>query len=67
VLNAATDAIEWRFASGGPVVSGAAIAAGNVYWGSGYTIATRCPDGKTPIKACSGSNDKLYAFRLPPA
>jgi outer membrane protein assembly factor BamB len=64
VLNAATGTVLWRFASGGPVVSGAAIAGGSVYWGSGYRTATRCHNGSLAIKACQGSGDKIYAFRL---
>jgi polyvinyl alcohol dehydrogenase (cytochrome) len=35
-LNAATGAILWQFAAAGSVNSGAAIANGTVYWGSGY-------------------------------
>ena len=53
-LDAATGKILWRFASGGSVNGGAAVADGVVYWGSGYS------------KAGQGSaNDKLYAFGLP--
>lgn len=50
-LNAATGAIEWGFPSGGSVISGAAVANGTVYWGSGYYVGS--------------DNDKLYAFSLP--
>jgi len=57
-LDAATGQILWRFASGGAVISGAAIVGRSVYWGSGYYIAT-CPSG-----ASCGSNDKLYAFTV---
>jgi polyvinyl alcohol dehydrogenase (cytochrome) len=65
VLDAATGTILWRFASGAPVASGAAIAGGSVYWGSGYALlATRCPNGTGAIKACKGSGGKMYAFRL---
>ncbi len=64
VLDAATGTILWRFASGGPVVSGADVAGGSVYWGSGYRIATSCPNGRTAIKVCTGSSHKIYAFRL---
>jgi polyvinyl alcohol dehydrogenase (cytochrome) len=65
VLDAATGTILWRFASGAPVASGAAIGGGSVYWGSGYAlVATRCPGGTGAIKACKGSGDKMYAFRL---
>jgi len=35
-LNAATGQIEWSYAGGGSVNSGAAIANGTVYWGTGY-------------------------------
>jgi polyvinyl alcohol dehydrogenase (cytochrome) len=64
VLDAATGRILWSFASGGPVTSGAAIVRGMVYWGSGAPYATRCPGGTGPLQACSGSNDKIYAFSL---
>ena len=53
VLNAATGAILWSFASGGSVAAGPAIVGGSVYWGSGYS------------KSGSGSASKrLYAFDL---
>jgi polyvinyl alcohol dehydrogenase (cytochrome) len=53
-LDAATGAILWRYASGGSVNGGAAVADGIVFWGSGYS------------KSGQGSpNDKLYAFGLP--
>jgi polyvinyl alcohol dehydrogenase (cytochrome) len=55
-LDAATGTILFRFASGGAVISGAAVVNGSVYWGSGYYIST-CPPGTS-----CGSNDKLYAF-----
>ena len=65
VLDAATGTILWHFASGAPVVSGAAIAGGSVYWGSGYAMfATRCPNGTLAIKYCKGFGHKIYAFRL---
>jgi polyvinyl alcohol dehydrogenase (cytochrome) len=57
-LDAATGQILWRFASGGAVISGAAIVGDSVYWGSGYYFAT-CPSGVT-----CGSNNKLYAFTV---
>lgn len=57
-LDATTGQILWRFASGGAVISGAAIVGNNVYWGSGYYFAT-CPAGVT-----CGSNNKLYAFTI---
>jgi polyvinyl alcohol dehydrogenase (cytochrome) len=37
-LDAATGGVLWSFASVGPVVSGAAIVRGVVYWGSGYYL-----------------------------
>ncbi len=51
-LDAATGAIVWRFASGGSVNGGAAVADGVVYWGSGY----RLWGGR--------SNNRLYAFEV---
>ena len=44
----------WSFASGGSCLSGAAIADGTVFWGSGYSNL----GFGTP-------NNKLYAFGLP--
>jgi polyvinyl alcohol dehydrogenase (cytochrome) len=72
-LDAATGAILWRFASGGSVVSGAAIVNGTVYWGSGYYIASACPGAPTTTQFCPfvpgvplpGQNNKLYAFAPP--
>jgi polyvinyl alcohol dehydrogenase (cytochrome) len=64
-LDARSGAILWSFASGGPVISGAAVVDGTVYWGSGYALATACPNGVSAIKACAAANNKLYAFRLP--
>jgi polyvinyl alcohol dehydrogenase (cytochrome) len=52
-MNAATGAVLWTFASGGSCLSGAAIAAGNIYWGSGYSNF----GFGTP-------NNKLYAFEV---
>ena len=52
-LDAATGQILWRFASGGSVVSGPAVAGGSVYWGSGYS---KFGQGR--------GNDKLYAFSV---
>ena len=57
-LDAATGRIRWRFASGGAVISGAAIVGNSVYWGSGYYTAI-CPPGVT-----CGPNNKLYAFSV---
>lgn len=51
-LEAATGAIRWTFASGGSVNSGAAVANGRVYWGSGYSHIAGTP------------NNKVYAFGL---
>jgi polyvinyl alcohol dehydrogenase (cytochrome) len=53
-LSAATGAQLWSFASGGSCLSGAAIADGMVFWGSGYSNF----GFGTP-------NNKLYAFGLP--
>ncbi len=64
-LDARTGAVRWSFASGGPVVSGAAIVDGTVFWGSGYTVATECPNGVGALRYCESGNDKLLAFRLP--
>jgi polyvinyl alcohol dehydrogenase (cytochrome) len=63
-LSAATGRILWSFAGGGTVVSGAAIVRGTVYWGTGYTYATRCPGGVSAIQACAGTGDRLYAFSV---
>jgi polyvinyl alcohol dehydrogenase (cytochrome) len=52
-LNAANGDELWNFASGGSCLSGAAIADGMLYWGSGYSNA----GFGTP-------NHKLYAFGL---
>lgn len=57
-LDASTGAIKWSFASGGSVVSGAAIVDGTVYWGSGYHT-------KGLGLSYDGSNQKLYAFGVP--
>lgn len=51
-LDAASGEILWRFASGGSVAAGAAIADGVVYWGSGY----RMWGGRT--------NNEFYAFEV---
>jgi polyvinyl alcohol dehydrogenase (cytochrome) len=64
-LDGATGRVLWSFASGSPVISGAAIVEGHVYWGSGYAIATACPGGKGPLKVCKGSGGGLYAFKPP--
>lgn len=52
-LDAATGSIQWQYASGGSVNSGAAIANGVVYWGSGYSNF-----------GLGSPNNKLYAFSL---
>jgi polyvinyl alcohol dehydrogenase (cytochrome) len=52
-LNAATGTLRWSFASGGSVNSGAAVANGRAYWGSGYAHIQGTP------------NNKVYAFGLP--
>lgn len=51
-LDAASGDILWRFASGGSVASGPAVADGVVYWGTGY----RLWGGR--------GNNKLYAFEV---
>jgi polyvinyl alcohol dehydrogenase (cytochrome) len=51
-LDGATGAILWTFASGGSCLSGAAIADGRLFWGSGYGFFGR-------------PNNKLYSFGLP--
>src|SRR4051794_1689607 len=51
-LDGATGSILWTFASGGSCLSGAAIADGRLFWGSGYRLFG------TP-------NNKLYSFGLP--
>jgi polyvinyl alcohol dehydrogenase (cytochrome) len=56
-LDAATGTIEKSFASGGSVISGAAIEGNNVYWGSGYSHFGVAFPGFT-------GNNKLYAFTL---
>lgn len=53
-LDAATGAVLWEYASGGSCLSGAAIANGTIYWGSGYSNF----GFGTP-------NNQLYAFSLP--
>lgn len=53
-LDAATGNILWSYASGGSVNSGAAIANGVVYWGSGY--------GHFGL---GDANHKFFAFSLP--
>jgi polyvinyl alcohol dehydrogenase (cytochrome) len=52
-LNAATGQVLWTFPSGGSCLSGAAIADGSIYWGSGYSNF----GFGTP-------NNKLYAFSV---
>jgi polyvinyl alcohol dehydrogenase (cytochrome) len=53
-LNGATGAVLWSYPSGGSCLSGAAIAGGTLYWGSGYSNF----GFGTP-------NSKLYAFTVP--
>jgi polyvinyl alcohol dehydrogenase (cytochrome) len=64
-LDAASGRILWRFASGGSVASGAAIARGRVYWGSGYLLPISCPAPTLALTYCPVGNDKFYAFALP--
>jgi polyvinyl alcohol dehydrogenase (cytochrome) len=53
-LDGRTGAVLWTFVSGGSCNSGAAVANGTVYWGSGYTnFGVGTP------------NNKLYAFTVP--
>ncbi len=56
-LNAATGDIEWKFASGGAVASGAAIVDGIAYWGTGYHT-------KVLGLPYDGESNKLYAFTI---
>jgi outer membrane protein assembly factor BamB len=64
-LDAATGRILWRFASGGSVTSGAAIAGDRVYWGSGYLLPISGPAPGVALSYCPAGNDKFYAFALP--
>jgi polyvinyl alcohol dehydrogenase (cytochrome) len=52
-LDAATGEVLWSYASGGSCLSGAAIADGTLYWGSGYSNF----GFGTP-------NNRLYAFSV---
>jgi polyvinyl alcohol dehydrogenase (cytochrome) len=54
-LESTTGNVLWSFASGGSCNSGAAVAKGKVYWGSGYA-------GFGPPNT---SNPQFYAFELP--
>ena len=56
-LDAANGDVLWDYASGGTCNSGAAIAQGTVFWGSGY-VAPGVVQGAT-------SNDIFRAFALP--
>ena len=58
-LNASNGAVLFRAATGGSVGSGAAIANGVVFWGSGYHLFSR---GGSPL---GSGNNKLFAFTLP--
>jgi polyvinyl alcohol dehydrogenase (cytochrome) len=51
-FDAETGEVLWSFESGGSVISGAAIAQGSVYWGSGYGRLGGSP------------NNQLYAFTV---
>lgn len=55
-LDAATGARLWSYPSGGSSISGAAVADGQVFWGSGYAAAGLGPSFT--------GNNKLYAFGL---
>lgn len=69
-LDSRTGAILWSFASGGAVMSGAALTHHSVYWGSGYYSSKECLSKSNPLGLCLlspatasvGSNNKLYAF-----
>jgi len=63
-LDAANGTILWRFASGGSVISGAAIVDGTVYWGSGYLFGCACPGLPTAQPCVGGQNNKVYAFSV---
>jgi outer membrane protein assembly factor BamB len=66
-LDAANGRILWRFDSGASVVSGAAIARGRVFWGSGYTLPVgSCDPATVPLGYCTTTNNMFYAFALPP-
>jgi polyvinyl alcohol dehydrogenase (cytochrome) len=55
-LGAASGRVLWSFASGSSVIAGAAVAGGEVYWGSGYTGAF--------LQVGLAGSKKLYAFGL---
>jgi len=55
-LDAGTGVELWKFSSGGSCLSGAAIARGEVFWGSGYGNL---------FGTFGSPNNKLYAFALP--
>lgn len=69
-LDADTGHILWSFASGGAVMSGAAIVGHSVYWGSGYYTSKSCQSATNPLGICItspttakiGASNKLYAF-----
>lgn len=63
-LDAKSGRILWQFASGGAVLSGAAIVNGTVYWGSGYRFGSACPGAAMTTNLCGADNDRVYAFRL---
>jgi polyvinyl alcohol dehydrogenase (cytochrome) len=56
-LDAATGAIDWKFASGGAVASGAAVVDGTAYWGTGYQT-------KVLGLPYAGDSNKFYAFTV---
>jgi polyvinyl alcohol dehydrogenase (cytochrome) len=58
-LNASSGAILWSYNTGASVNGGAAVVNGSVYWGSGYGHFPKSPPQGT-------SNNKLFAFWLPP-
>jgi len=64
-LDAADGRILWSFAAGNPVVSGAAVVDGTVYWGSGNDSASGCPGGVLATQVCNhGQGGAVYAFRI---
>nr|MBA3913884.1 PQQ-binding-like beta-propeller repeat protein [Terriglobales bacterium] len=55
-LNSATGAVLWSYPTGGSIIDGPSIVAGNVIWGSGYR---KIPPGT--------GNNKVYDFTPAPA
>lgn len=57
-LDATTGQVKWSFASGASCLGGAAIADGNIYWGTGYRAFAPLTTGVAP------GQPGLYAFSL---